>query len=381
MTVGALLDAGADFDAVQQAIASLDISGFHIEAEKINKHGIQATQFRVLQAPDTPQPHRHLHHVCALIEGGSLPGPVQSAAIETFRLLAEAEASVHGTTVEKVHFHEVGAIDSIVDIVAAQYALYALGVSEVVASPLHVGSGTVSCAHGVLPVPAPATAALLKGKPVYGGRVEGELVTPTGAALIAHWVRSFGPVPPMKIGAIGYGSGTLDLPDRANVLRVLLGEAEVAAPGLEPITVVEANIDDMTGELIPPLVAALMEGGARDAFVTPILAKKGRPAYSVSVLCDAASVPPLSRILFANATTLGLRMREEQRIVLERRFEKVRTPWGVVRVKIGLLEGSSTHVAPEFEACRAVAEKAGVPVRRVFETALAAAIKGEWDHA
>ena len=381
MTVGALLDAGADFDALQQAIASLNITGFHIEAEKTVKRGIHATQFRVLQDPDTPQPLRHLRHVCEIIEGGKLPAPVQSAAIETFRLLAEAEASVHGATVEKVHFHEVGAIDSIVDIVAAQLALHALGVAHVVASPLHVGSGTVQCAHGILPVPAPATAALLKGKPVYGGEVAGELVTPTGAALIAQWVRAFGPAPPMTIAAIGYGSGTRDLPDRSNVLRVFLGETEADAPGFEPITVIEANIDDMTGELIPPLVAALLQGGARDAFVTPILAKKGRPAYVVSVLCDAPDVPPLTRILFEHSTTLGLRMREERRIVLERRFENVGTPWGLVRVKIGLLDASSGQVAPEFEECRALAEAAGVPVRRVYEAALAAAIKGEWDHA
>jgi len=381
MTVGALIDAGADFETIKAGLASLKVPGFRLEAEKVNKKGITATQFRVLLDEHEHHPHRHLSHIVTIINESSLPAVVKDAAIETFRLLGEAEAAIHGMTIEQVHFHEVGAVDSIVDIVAAQYALHLLGIEEVVSSPLHVGAGTVHAAHGTMPVPAPATARLLQGKPTYGGPVQAELVTPTGAALVAQRVRQFGPAPAMTVQAIGYGSGTRDLPDRANVLRVLVGEAAGILPNLETITVIEANIDDMTGELFPPLLQALLDAGARDAFATPILGKKGRPAQCVTVLCDAPQVQEMARVFFENSTTLGLRMREERRMVLERIWRKAQTPWGAVRVKVGMFEGAPNSVAPEFEDCREHAAAAGVPVRSVYEAALAAALRGELEDA
>lgn len=316
-----------------------------------------------------------------LIQHSALPDPVKNAAIETFQALGRAEASVHGTTIDKVHFHEVGAVDSIVDIVAAQLGFHLLGIERFVCSPLHVGSGTVKCDHGIMPVPAPATARLLQNKPTYGGAVDGELVTPTGAALIDHRVREFGPAPLMRVEAIGYGSGTKNLPDRANVLRVLIGESEGAAGATESIQVLEANLDDMSGELLAPLVAGLMEGGALDAFLTPVIGKKGRPAHKVTVLAEEMRARALCDILFSHSTTLGVRTRTERRVILDRDWKTVATPWGGVRVKIGSRDGEAISTAPEYEDCMRAAAQAGVPVRKVYECALAAALKGEYTDA
>jgi uncharacterized protein (TIGR00299 family) protein len=436
MTVGALIDAGADVEAIRKGIASLGLPGVALRAEKLVKKGITATKFDVLvgghraeeaqghshdhehehehkhthshahehehehhhheHAHDDAHPHvhshehshthshdhgheahRHLPEIVALIEGADLPQAVKDAAIETFRLLGEAEAAVHGTTIDKVHFHEVGAVDSIVDIVAAQYGFHLLGIEDVQCSPLHVGAGTVKCAHGVMPVPAPATALLLKGRPTYGGTVQGELVTPTGAAIVAQRVSRFGGAPEMAVDAIGYGSGTKDLPDRPNVLRVLVGEA-AGAGATDTVAVLEANVDDMSGELLAPLVEALLDSGARDAFVTPAIGKKGRPAQRVTVLCDEDKARALAEVLFRHSSTFGVRMRSERRFVLDREWKSVRTPWGAVRVKLGTWEGECLQQAPEFEACREVATAAGVPVRQVYAAALAAAGRGEW---
>ena len=378
MSVGALVDAGADFDAIAAALKTLGVEGFVVTAEKTVKKGVTATQFLVHCDPDAKQPHRHLRHVAEIIEGAALPGSVKAAAIATFTLLAEAEAEVHGSTIEKVHFHEVGAVDSIADIVAAQHALHLLGVERVVVSPMNVGGGTLRCAHGVMPVPAPATALLLRGKPTYGTEDAGELVTPTGAALVAQWADTFGPAPPMSATAIGYGSGEKDLPDRANVLRAVIGEAaEVHQDaGGGAVFVAEANIDDMCGELFPPLVSALLEAGALDAWLTPILGKKGRPAQVVSALCAEDTLRAVTDAMIVHSTTLGVRWRMAERRVLERRFALADTEWGPVRVKIGIGGGTQNSASPEFEDCRKLAEAHGVPVRHIYEAALAAAHTG-----
>ena len=403
MLVGALIDAGAPFDKIREALDSLKVGHLHVTAERVVKHGISATQFTVHAGHE--HVHRHLPDVLEIIERGAIPKEVKAAAAETFRRIAECEAKVHGTTPDKVHFHEVGAVDSIADIVAAHYALHLLGVERVVASPLNVGSGTVKVAHGVMPVPAPATAMLLEGAPSYGSEVPFELVTPTGAALVVQRASAFGPMPPMRIEKIGHGSGTRDLDDRANVLRATLGEeAEVedtyhrhhpvarerslhqnarerslqhAEEMGEAVTVVEANVDDMNPELLPPVIAEALDAGARDAFLTPILGKKGRPGYLITVLCDPDAVKSISRILFRGTTTFGVRMREEWRICLEREWKQAKTPWGAVRVKVGRFEGKAASASPEFEDCRRVAEAASVPVIEVYEAARAAAVRGE----
>lgn len=455
MTVGALIDAGADFDAIKEGLQSLGVEGYTVSAEKVLKNGVHATQFRVHEGHDhhdhdhshsdehdhahsheprftavhthenqhkhvlSPgahhhhhdhahdhghshphthdhdhshshthdhdhghhhQPHRHLADIEKLITGSSLPQAVKDAANATFLALGEAEASVHGTTIDQVHFHEVGAVDSIVDIVASQIGFYLLGIERFVCSPLHVGSGTVKCDHGIMPVPAPATARLLKGIPTYGGSVDGELVTPTGAAIIRHRVTEFGPTPLMRTLAIGYGSGTKNLADRANVLRILIGESGAEA-GNDTIQILEANLDDMSGELLAPLVAALIEGGALDAFLTPVIGKKGRPAHVVTVLAAEDKAQALCELIFAHSTTLGVRTRTEQRFILNRTWKSVSTPWGPVRVKIGSRGENSMTTSPEYEDCMSVATDARVPVRKVYEAALAAAIKGEFADA
>jgi len=377
MIVGALIDAGADFGKIRDGLMSLGVEGYDVAIEKVKKKGVMATKFHVNIAEDG-HPHRHLKHIVAIIEKGDFPQSVRDASLETFRRIAEAEATVHGSTVEKVHFHEVGAVDSIVDIVGTHLALDQIKPERIESSPLHVGSGTVKCAHGVMPVPAPATALLLKGLPTYGGTIEGELVTPTGAALIAQLAQKFGPQPAMAIDTVGAGSGTRDLPDRPNVLRVMLGQAIGVASATETVTIIEANIDDMNPELLPPLVKGLLDAGARDAFLTPILGKKGRPAYLVTAMADDAAAEKVADALFRGSTTLGLRLRREERICLAREFKTVQTPWGPVRVKVGLRDGAMANVAPEFDECVRVAEAAKAAVREVYDAARAAAIKGEW---
>jgi pyridinium-3,5-bisthiocarboxylic acid mononucleotide nickel chelatase len=381
MIVGALLDAGADFDTLKAGLDTLGVEGYTVRAERVDKHGIMATKFHVDVDESHGHPHRHLRHILEIIESGDLPQPVKDASAETFRRIAECEAAIHGTTIEKIHFHEVGAVDSIADVVGAHLALHLLDIEHIESSPLHIGSGTVKCAHGVMPVPAPATAKLLENVPVYGGEVAGELVTPTGAALVSQLAGRFGPLPAMRITASGYGSGTRNLPDRPNVLRVVLGEIDAALPATEPIVVIETNIDDMNPELIPPLLSDALDRGARDAFVTPILGKKGRPAQLITVLCDPDTVSVIVETLFKGSTTLGVRMREERRICLPREWRSVRTPWGGVRVKIGALGDSTNSASPEFDDCRRVAEEAGESVKAVYSAALAAAARGDWDDA
>jgi hypothetical protein len=381
MIVGALIDAGAPFAVLQEKLAGLNVAGFSLSAEKVNKKGIMATKFDVHVEHTHHHPHRHLSDILDILASAQLPEAVRINSEKTFRAIAECEAAIHGTSVEEVHFHEVGAVDSIIDVIGAHLAMELLGVERVVCSPLHVGSGVVRMAHGVLPVPAPATAMLLQGVPCYGGDVDGELVTPTGAAIIRQRAAVFGPMPAMRVQAIGYGSGTRDLPDRPNVLRVMLGDTEPAgaedtANESEPITVIEANIDDMNPEMFPPLIADLLAQGARDAFLTAILGKKGRPGHLLTVLCDEAKTAEIIPLLFSGSTTLGVRMRQEHRVCLEREWKEVQTPWGPVRIKIGRYKGKVTSMSPEFEDCRRVALESGVPVLNVYDAARAEAVKG-----
>jgi len=315
--------------------------------------------------------------VLEIINRSTLPEQVKICSEIVFQNIARAEAKVHGMEVEKVHFHEVGAIDSIVDVVGAQFCLYQLGVDRVVVSPINTGTGTVRCAHGVMPVPAPATALLLCDVPVYGDG-DGELTTPTGAALAVSWADSFGPLPRMTVESVGYGAGTRDLPDRANVLRALLGEsADEPAGNVDTVAVLETLVDDLSGELTAPAVDAALAAGAVDAFLTPVTGKKGRPAFLLTALCPPELRDKVARSLFLNTTTLGVRVREEFRTVLWRKWETVFTPYGEVRVKTATLDGEQITAHPEFEDCRALAEAAGVPVRRVAEAALAAFQRGE----
>ena len=389
MIVGALIDAGADFDALRKALLSLSVPGFDVSVSKVVKHGITATQFSINIEHEHEHghghvhehAHRHLEDIFEIIERADLPAEVKDAAASTFHRIAECEAKIHGKDIEEVHFHEVGAIDSIADIIGAHFAMHQLGVSRVLASPLNVGSGTVHTAHGVMPVPVPATVALLGEAEAYGSDVAGELVTPTGAALISEWAAGYGPMPHMRVEKIGSGCGTRDIPDRANILRAIIGETAGSLPETEPICVIEANIDDMNPELLPPLVADLIAKGARDAFLTPLLGKKGRPAFLLTVLCDEDKLADVTPHVFFGSTTFGVRIRTDQRICLEREWRNVKTPWGRVRVKVGRFQGQMTCLSPEFEDCQKVADERRISVLAVYEWAHAAAVKGELEDA
>jgi pyridinium-3,5-bisthiocarboxylic acid mononucleotide nickel chelatase len=371
MLVGALADAGADRSAIQagivDAVASLD-TGAALSFERVKRCGIGATKFHV--AVERTQAHRHLAQILQMIEKAALPEGAKQNASAVFQRLAEAEADVHQTPVERVHFHEVGAADSIADIVGACVALDLLAVTSIVSAPLNVGSGTATTAHGVLPVPAPATAALLRGKPIYSDGPAVELTTPTGAALAVTLAREFGPLPPLQIAAAGYGAGGYDFPDRANVLRVILGE-ETHAPEATTITVIEANIDDLSPQILAYAMDRLLENGALDVTLQPIEMKKGRPGTLLRVLARPEDREALVRLIFAETSTLGLRTYTAERRVQARHWVDVETPHGKVRVKVA---GEGAY-APEYEDCRRIAQESGVPLKHVIAEANFAYLK------
>ena len=361
MLVGALADAGADTDAITAAIASLDINAT-VSFEKVKRGGIAATKFRV-HAEETKK-HRHLSHIEKLIGGARIAEPARRNAIAIFRKLGEAEAAVHDTSIEKVHFHEVGAADSIADIVGTAVALDLLEVETVVCSPINVGSGTVHTEHGLLPVPAPATARLLNGAPVYSRGPAMELATPTGAAVAATLAQRFGVMSPMKLMSIGYGAGDREFPDHANVLRVLIGEASAAEEALA-VCVIEANIDDLNPQVLAYASERLLEFGALDVSLEPIVMKKGRPGNLLRVVCKPEHREALVLVIFAETSTLGLRIHTAERRVQSRSFHEVETPYGKVRIKV-TSEGS---YAPEYEDCRALAAKTGIALKHVIAEA------------
>jgi hypothetical protein len=367
MTVGALVDAGAASEPLLDALRSLD-TGATFACEKTARGGLAATKFRV--TINDSQPHRHLSHILKLIGGASLPDWVKKNASAVFTRLGEAEAQVHGVPIEKVHFHEVGAADSIADIVGACLALDLLGIEEVHTSAINVGSGTVKTKHGVLPVPAPATAALLCGKPIYSRGPEFELTTPTGAALVATLGSSFGRLPSMRISSIGHGAGDRDFKDQPNILRVLVGERAQASESTL-VSVIEANIDDSSPQILGYALERLMEAGALDASLSPIQMKKNRPGSLLRVIARPEDQERLAQIVFAETSTLGLRIHAAERRVEERHIVQVETPLGAVRVKV------SGHgaFAPEYEDCRAIAERTGTPLPQVMAAVHAAYLK------
>ncbi len=370
MIVASLLDAGADAEALRAGFASMGLDGFTVSIEKITKQGFAATRFVVDLDPAGKQPHRHLKDVKAIIQRGSFNKSVRDRAIRIFERLAKAEAAVHGTTIEKVHFHEVGAIDAILDIVGASLALESLGIDRVICSPIPIGSGTVKCEHGIMPVPAPATAELLKGVPIASCAETGELTTPTGAAILTEIAESFGPVQAMEMKAVGCGAGTREGKTRPNILRVLVGES--TSPGgsgeIDSVVQLETNLDDCTPEVIAHCIERLLAEGALDAHAMPIQMKKGRSGVLLSVLCHPSDVDAMENVLFAETTTFGVRRQTLQRSKLTRRHEGVATPFGEVRMKIGQRNGVMT-TSPEFEDCRALAVEHDVALRDVMAAA------------
>jgi uncharacterized protein (TIGR00299 family) protein len=366
MLLGALVDAGVDLGALSAAVESLGLPGCRLRAGEVKRQGFRATQVTVEYEPEDA--HRHLDDILVLIDRGRLSPRQRDLARRIFTRLAEAEAKVHGTSIEQVHFHEVGAADSIADVVGTAVGWDLLGVDQTVASPVPVGSGKVEIAHGECSIPAPATAELLRGIPLAESSVPFELTTPTGAAVLATLVDCFGPLPAMTIQRIGYGSGQRDLTQQPNVLRLLVGEAVDAGAG-EQVWVLETNLDDISGEMIGYCTTRLWEAGALDVYTTAIQMKKNRPGVKLSVLCRAGDVEPIESILFTETTTLGVRRWTVSRHVLSRQSHCVQTSWGPVEGKVGWLGDGWPRFAPEFESCRRIAAARGVPLRAVYEAA------------
>ena len=393
MTLGALVDAGVSVTRLREALGSLRVPGWEISAEKVWKNGMAATQMRV-KTEDTSK-HRSLSAILEILEKSSLGPPIRERSAAIFSKLGEAEASVHDVPIEKIHFHEVGAVDAIVDIVGACVGFAELGIERFACSPLNVGGGTAKMAHGVLPVPAPATARLLMGKPTYSNGVQKELVTPTGAAIVATLCDAFGPQPAISASAIGYGAGTADLEGQPNVLRLMVGEAfekaegsrGLAAPGgermgmayaaqpgvavlEEEIAVIEANMDDMNPQIYGYFLEKALAAGALDVYTTPVQMKKNRPGTLLTVLSRPEDADALAKLIFAETTTFGVRMQRAQRQVLPREHVSVATEYGDVRVKVSRVNGRILHAAPEFEDCKRIAAEKNVPLQRVIGEAL-----------
>lgn len=360
MTIGALLDAGAGRDGLIAALTALNL-GASFGVEKTKRRGITATRFTV--SGGETKSHRHLSHIVKIIDAAPLADTVKQNALAVFHRLGESEAAVHGVPIEKVHFHEVGAVDSICDIVGACWALHDLGVEEIHCSPVNVGSGTVNTEHGLLPVPAPATASLLTGKPIYARGPQTELTTPTGAAIAVTLAKSFGPLPALSISSIGYGCGTKDFPEQANVLRAIVGDHR-RAPEALTISVIEANIDDTTPEVLGYAMERLLEAGALDVTFQPVFMKKNRPATLLRVLARPEDQEPLAQLIFAETTTLGVRIYNAERRVQAREIHEVETPYGTVRVKV-----TGANCAPEYEDCRRLAIEQNVPLKTVLAAA------------
>ena len=370
MTLGALVDAGCSLDRLRSELGKLGVPGWTISTEKVWKNGLAATVVRV--ATEEQSKHRSLSAILQLVDKSRLAEPVKSKTAAIFRSLGEAEAAVHDVPLEKIHFHEVGALDAIVDIVGASIGFAALGIEKFACSALNVGGGTARMAHGVLPVPAPATAKLLEGKPTYSNGVQRELVTPTGAAIVATLCESFGPQPLMTVSAIGYGAGTADLEGQPNVLRIMVGEAaeKVMAGFDEEISVIEANLDDMNPQIYGYFLEKALAAGALDVYTTPVQMKKSRPGTLLTLLCKPPDADPLMALLFRETTTLGARTYRAQRRTLPRETVNVHTQYGDVHIKLSRINGSIRHVAPEYEDCRKLAAEKNVPLQQVISAAL-----------
>ena len=416
MFLGALVDAGVPLELFQKTVAALDL-GITLEASRVDRNGISATKVDVIvngqkdlpreefwaQAEDRAARHSHshadhvhdhehtpgdggahahgrnLHTILQIIETAPISDRAKQTASEIFVALGIAEAKVHNVDIAEIHFHEVGAADAIADIICAAVGAEALAVDHFLSSPLNVGGGTVKCAHGVMPVPAPATLELLKGIPVYSGEVQKELVTPTGAAIVRVLAKSFGPRPVMTLEKIGYGAGARDFPQHSNVLRLTVGEivesgALAANPNAEmqedEIVVLEANLDDLSPQIIGYLAEQLLSGGALDVFSTAVQMKKSRPGTLLTVLAKPHDEPKLRELIFRESSTLGIRSRRENRHILARRHESVQTQWGEIRIKIGSKAGADSQFAPEYEDCRRIAAEHHVPLKTVMQEAL-----------
>jgi len=368
MTLAALVDAGVDRRAIQDAVASLGLP-CELTFDTGRRGGFRATYARV--ATPHEHAHRHWHHIEAIIDKSVITPRQKELAKRIFLKLGEAEAKVHGTDLAKIHFHEVGAVDSIVDIVGSAVGLDLLGVERFEASPVPPGRGWVTAAHGRMPLPAPATAELLRGVPLAESLVDGEMTTPTGAAILTTVVERFASLPALTTESIGLGAGTREVPEQANILRLFVGTVNLPSAS-DRIWVLETNLDDLPGEVVGYTMTRLMEAGALDAFVTPIQMKKSRPGVMVSVLCDEAKIPPLEDLLFRETATLGIRRYPVSRHKLKRQPIEVETPYGAIRGKLAWLAERPPQFSPEYDDCARIAAAQAIPLRAVYDAAHAA---------
>jgi pyridinium-3,5-bisthiocarboxylic acid mononucleotide nickel chelatase len=372
MILGALLDAGVPLDALRAELAKLAVAGFRLEAREVRRGAFRAIKADVVLEQATRHEHRQLRDILAILGASQLPPTVVARATQVFTRLAEAEAQVHGSRVDEIHFHEVGAVDAIVDVTGAVIGLHLLGADGVHVSALPVGAGFVEGAHGRMPVPAPGTAELLRGFPVVDSGVRAELVTPTGAAILTTLATGSGRMPAMTLDRVGYGAGTKDFPGAPNILRCFVGEVTEAS-STETVAQVETTIDDMNPQLYEPLMDRLFEAGALDVFLTPVVMKRSRPGTVLTALCPRDKVPDLSRVLFEESSTIGVRWTDVSRIRLEREMTTIVTDYGPLPFKVSRLDGRIVTVTPEFSDVVRLARDKALPVREVLAQAQTAA--------
>ncbi len=368
MILGALVDAGVSLESLRTELAKLPLGGYRLTAREVRKGAFRATKVDVEVDAQVHRRHRNLPEIVGILEQSSLPGRVKAEAMRIFRRLAEAEARVHGTTVEEVHFHDVGAVDAIVDVTGAVAGLHLLGVEAVHVSALPVGGGTVEGPHGKIPIPGPGTVELLKGFPVYDNGIRAELVTPTGAAILTTLAAPSGSMPPMTVELVGYGAGSMELPI-PNLLRCFVGTASPDPGGTEAVVQLETTIDDMSPQLYEPLMERLLEAGALDVFLTPVIMKRSRPGIVLTALAEPSKVSDLSTILFEESTTIGVRWTGYERSRLEREVVTISTTYGPVPFKLSRLGGKIVTVTPEFSEVARIAKEKGLPVREVLDQA------------
>ena len=365
MVLGALTDAGLDFKAWLAEVEKLGLSGYDISKKKVKRAGLAGTKVTIKVTQ--PQPARHLTDITRLIGKSKISPAAKERSLQVFKRLAEAEAKAHGVDVDKVHFHEVGAVDSIIDIVGSTIALEMMGIDNILSSPLNLGSGTVRFSHGTFPVPAPATAALVKGFPAYASEIKAELTTPTGAALMTTLAEGAGPMPSMATEKVGYGAGDRELPEMPNMLRVFIGDT-AGSYEQDTVNIIEANIDDMDPRIYEYVMERLFKAGAVDVWLTSIVMKKSRPGVTLSTMADAPKTSALVDIIMAETTTFGVRIYEANRRKLARKFKEVNTKYGKVSVKAGLIGGKAVKAVPEYEDVKTAAMKSGRSFRDILDS-------------
>jgi uncharacterized protein (TIGR00299 family) protein len=366
MILGSLIDAGLSPQRLRDELKKLRIPTVHLKAEKVLKAGLAATQV-IVEGRNEKKSHRNLKEMLKIIEKSGVETDVKEKSREIFKRIASVEAKIHQTPMVKIHFHELGGLDSVVDIVGSVWGIRQLGIEKIYVSRVNVGGGFVKCEHGILPVPAPATLALMVGKPIYSSGVERELFTPTGAAILTTLGSEFGPMPPINVDRIGHGAGRDDLP-HPNVLRLIIGTSE-STSGRERVVVIETNIDDMNPQFYDYVMEKLLAMEVLEVFITPILMKKNRPGHLLTIICPSEKLPPVTKFLLRETTTLGLRWREEERAKTDREILTKETKYGKIRFKMARWEGKVVNLSPEYDDCKRLALEKGVPLKEIFEEA------------